>query len=172
MSTSAKRSAAAKRAAKTRRARQSVVRKRHKTTKGALIKGMTRHLPSEILASPIFSRKLKELMRGYAGIYALYRDDKPYYIGLTTNLFGRVNRHLRDRHKGKWDHFLIFRIKKVDYLKDIETLITQLMPWPGNRVRGKVPRDGELNRILRQILIEHTREIREIRKVLKTSADG
>jgi hypothetical protein len=167
MSTATKRSQAAKKAAKTRRARKTAVRRRRKTTKGALIKGMTRHLPSEILASPIFRSKLQELMRGYAGIYALYRDDKPYYIGLTTNLFGRVNGHLRDRHKGQWDHFVIFRIKKVNYLKDIETLITHLMPWPGNRVRGKVPRDGELNRILRQILTDHTREIREIRKVLK-----
>lgn len=167
MSTAAKRNQAARKAAKTRRERETTVQRRRKTTKGALIKGMTRHLPSEILASPIFRRKLQELMRGYAGIYALYRDEKPYDIGLTTNLFGRVNGHLRDRHKGQWDHFVIFRIKKVDYLKDIETLITHLMPWPGNRVRGKVPRDGELNRILRQILTDHTREIREIRKVLR-----
>lgn len=142
---------------------------RRATTKGALIKGMTRHLPSEILDNPIFRKKLQELMRGYAGIYALYDGERPYYVGLTTNLFGRVNHHLRDRHKGEWDHFVIFRIKKVDYLKDIETLITRLMPWPGNRVRGNVPRDGDINRILRQILSEHTREIREIRKVLRKS---
>jgi hypothetical protein len=65
------------------------------------------------------------------------------------------------------DHFVIFRIKRVNYLKDIETLITHLMPWPGNRVMGKVPRDGDINRILRQILTDHTHEIREIRKVLR-----
>ena len=141
--------------------------KRKTTTKGALIKGMTKQLPSEILDNPIFRAKLQELMKGYAGIYALYDDDKPYYIGLTTNLFGRVNHHLKDRHKGQWNHFVIFRIKKVDYLKDIETLITHLMPWKGNRVKGKVPRDGDINRILRQILTDHSREIREIRKVLR-----
>jgi hypothetical protein len=128
---------------------------------------MTKQLPSEILASPIFRKKLQELMKGYAGIYALYHRDQPYYVGLTTNLFGRVNGHLKDRHKGQWDHFVIFRIKKVDYLKDIETLITHLMPWPGNRVKGKVPRDGDINRILRQILAAHSREILEIRKVLR-----
>jgi len=42
------------------------------------------------------------------------------------------------------------------------------MPWPGNRVKGKVPRDGDINRILRQILSAHSREIREIRNVLRT----
>jgi hypothetical protein len=166
MATAKSRSVAAKKAAATRRARQAAGPKR-KTTKGALIKGMTKQLPSDILASPIFRKKLQELMRGYAGIYALYHHDKPYYVGLTTNLFGRVNNHLKDRHKGQWDHFVIFRIKKVDYLKDIETLITHLMPWPGNRVKGKVPRDGDINRILQQILTQHSREIMEIRKVLR-----
>jgi hypothetical protein len=115
-------------------------KRKRKTTKGALIKGMSRKLPSDILASPIFRAKLKELMKGYAGIYALYRKDVPYYAGLTTNLFGRVRSHLKDRHKGKWDHFVIARIKRVNYLKDIETLITQLMDLPGNRVRVNLPR--------------------------------
>lgn len=162
-----KRQVAARKAAKTRAAMAASAGSKKRTTKGALIKGMTKQLPSEILASPIFRKKLQELMKGYAGIYALYHHDRPYYVGLTTNLFGRVNGHLKDRHKGQWDHFVIFRIKKVDYLKDIETLITHLMPWPGNRVKGKVPRDGDINRILRQILTDHTREIREIRKVLR-----
>jgi len=166
MVTSPSRSAAAKKGVATRRARQAGAAKR-KTTKCALIKGMTKEPPSDILASPIFRKMPQELMRGYAGIYALYHHDKPYYVGLTTNLFGRVNNHLKDRHKGQWDHFVIFRIKKVDYLKDIETLITHLMPWPGNRVKGKVPRDGDINRILQQILTQHSREIMEIRKVLR-----
>lgn len=167
MATLTKRQPAARKAAKTRAARRSNAPSKKRTTKGALIKGMTKQLPSEILASPIFRKKLRELMRGYAGIYTLYHHDKPYYVGLTTDLFGRVNGHLKDRHKGQWDHFVIFRIKKVDYLKDIETLITHLMPWPGNRVKGHVPRDGDINRILRQILTEHSREIREIRRVLR-----
>lgn len=167
MTTTEKRRSGATKSVATRLRRQKAAARTRKSTKGALIKGMTRQLPSEILASPIFRRKLKELMKGFAGIYALYHHDQPYYIGLTTNLFGRVNGHLRDRHKGQWDHFVIFRIRKVDYLKDIETLITHLMPWPGNRVRGKVPRDGDINRILRQILTQHTREIREIRRVLR-----
>ena len=141
-------------------------RGKRKTTKGALIKGMSRQLPSEIFASPVFRAKLKELMKGYAGIYALYGKQQLYYVGLTTNLFGRVNHHLRDRHANKWDHFVIFRIKKVGYLKDIETLLTHLVDLPGNKVKGHIQRDGDINRILRQLLSEHTREIRQIRKVL------
>jgi hypothetical protein len=48
-------------------------KRRHKksTGKGALIKGMTKRLPSEILANPLFRVGLRGVMRGYAGIYAL-----------------------------------------------------------------------------------------------------
>jgi hypothetical protein len=37
-------------------------------TKGALIKGMTKRLPYEILANPLFRVGLSRVMRGYAGI--------------------------------------------------------------------------------------------------------
>lgn len=141
--------------------------KKKKTTKGALIKGMSKRLPSEILENPVFKKRLIEIMKGYSGIYALYRQNRLYYVGLTTNLFGRIKWHLRDRHAGKWDYFVIFRIKKIVYLKDIETLITRLTDLPGNRNKGKVPRDADINRILREILKQHKKETKEIEKALK-----
>jgi hypothetical protein len=142
-------------------------RRKSATGKGALIKGMTKRLPSEILANPLFRVGLRSVMRGYAGIYALYRGPKLYYVGLTKNLFGRVRWHLKDRHAKKWDSFVIFRIKRVNYLKDIETLLMQLVTTPGNRVKGKVPRDADINRVLRVILREETAEIRKIAKALR-----
>ena len=135
--------------------------------KGALIKGMSKRLPSEILDNPIFQEKLKETMRGYAGIYALYRKDVLYYVGLTRNLFGRINWHLKDRHAGKWDSFIIFRIKRVNYLKDIETLLTHLVDTKGNRAKGKVPRDADISRVLKDILRQHKKEIKGIERALK-----
>src|SRR3989339_1954525 len=66
-------------------------RKKSKSTKGALIKGMSNNLPSDILNDPIFKDKLEEIMRGYAGIYALYKGEHLYYVGLTKNLHGRIN---------------------------------------------------------------------------------
>jgi hypothetical protein len=135
--------------------------------KGALIKGMTKRLPHEILENPLFQIGLRRIMRGYAGIYALYKGQKIYYVGLTKNLFGRIRWHLRDRHAQRWDSFVIFRIKRVNYLKDIETLLMQLVTTPGNRVRGKVPKDADINRVLRVILREETAEIRKIAKALQ-----
>jgi hypothetical protein len=106
-------------------------------------------------------------MRGYAGIYALYHRNTLYYIGLTTDLLGRIRWHLREQHAGKWDHLIMFRIQRVRYLKDIETLIHQLVDTPGNRVKGKVPRDADLNRVLREVLVEHERAIRDIKRALR-----
>jgi len=142
--------------------------KKRKSSKGALIKGMTRRLPIAILENEVFRRRLREIMRGYAGIYAMYKKNELYYVGLTKNLFGRLKTHrLRDRHAGKWDEFIIFRIKKVNYLKDIETLLTHLVELKGNRVKGKVPLDGDINKVLSDILSDHKKEIRGIEKALK-----
>ena len=62
----AERLSAAKKAAATKRKRQN------KSGKGDLIKGMSRRLPLEILDSEIFERRIQDIMRGYAGVYALY----------------------------------------------------------------------------------------------------
>ena len=138
-----------------------------KTTKGALIKGMSKRLPYEILDDPVFKKGLRKIMRGYSGIYALYRKERLYYVGLTHDLFGRIKSHLDDRHSGRWDQFVIFRIKRVDYLKDIETLITHLVSIPGNRVKGKVPRDADITRILRIIHDQSRKVMIKIGKALK-----
>jgi hypothetical protein len=62
---------------KEKNGRKAVRAKRKKrTTKGALIKGMTKKLPSEILGNPVFKKRLKEIMKGYSGIYALYRKER------------------------------------------------------------------------------------------------
>jgi hypothetical protein len=55
----------------------------------------------------------------------------------------------------------------VRYLKDIETLIHHLIETPGNRVRGRVPKDADLNRILREVLITHEKAIKGIKKALR-----
>lgn len=145
----------------------SLRRKKFSSGKGALIKGMSGRWPSDLFDSPLFKERLEELMRRYAGIYALYRRNTLYYVGLTKNLWGRVRGHLRDRHRHKWDRFNIFLIKRVKHLKDIETLLQQVSEPPGNKVRGKVPRDSDLNRLLRDELRSHERAIKRLRRAIR-----
>jgi len=140
---------------------------RKRSSKGILLKGMSGRLPSRILENSMFRKRLYDIMHRYAGIYALYKGNTLYYTGLTRNLFGRINWHLKDRHAGKWDHFIIFRIKRVPYLKDIETLVHHLVDTRGNKSKGKVPRDADINRILRDELRERERDIEEFMKALQ-----
>ena len=48
---------------------------------------------------------IKQFVRGRHGIYALYRGNRLYYVGLASNLRSRLRHHLRDRHGQTWDRF-------------------------------------------------------------------
>jgi len=80
---------------------------------------------------------------------------------------GRINWHLKDRHARKWDHFTIFRIQNGKYLKDIETLIQNIVFPKGNRAKGKVPKDSNLSYVLREVLKEYEKRIKPLKKALR-----
>jgi len=46
---------------------------------------------------------IKKYVRDRHGVYALYRKNKLYYVGLASNLRSRLRHHLRDRHADAWD---------------------------------------------------------------------
>lgn len=138
-----------------------------KSTKGALIKGMSKRFPAGILQNQLFKEWLKDVMHRKAGIYALYQGKKLYYVGLTKNLLGRMRTHLKDKHAGKWDSFTTFKIQKVQYLKDIETLIHHIVDAPGNRVKGKVPKKANINNLLHEVLKEQEQQFKDIKKSFK-----
>ncbi len=140
---------------------------RRKSNKGALVKGVSMKLPVDILAEPTFRIGLKEITRGYSGIYLLYKRKKLYYVGLAKDLYWRLAGHTRDRHKGKWDSFAIFRVGRVRYLKDIESLLLRVASPPGNAVIGHFHRDSDLTKVLTKIQREQVRRLNRIRKVLK-----
>jgi hypothetical protein len=137
------------------------------SNKGALLKGMSRRLPIGLLADPSFKNGLQKIMRGYAGVYALYKKNKLYYVGLATNLYGRLRGHTKNRHKGKWDQFAIFRVNRVRFLKDMETLLLQVAKPPGNSLSGHLHRDADLTRVLREVHREVTQRLKRIKKALR-----
>jgi hypothetical protein len=138
-----------------------------KSSKGALIKGVSRRLPIDILDEPSFKQGIQEIMRGYSGIYLLYWRKTLYYIGLATNLYGRLIGHTKDRHKGKWDSFAIFRVGRVRYLKDIETLLLLLIRPPGNSVKGHFHRDADQTDVLKRIEKIQGRRFKRIHNALR-----
>lgn len=142
-------------------------KRKRKSSKGALIKGMSKKIPRELLYSPMFEERLKELMRKSAGVYALYNKNRLYYVGLSVNLWGRIKGHTEDRHRKKWDRFIIFRIKRVAHLKDIETLLQHVASPPGNKVKGSVPKDANINHVLRDEFRLHKKALSVLQRAIR-----
>lgn len=84
-----------------------------------------------------YRESVKDLIRGQHGVYALYKNEKLYYVGLAKNLMARLNQHLTDKHKRKWNRFSVYLVDDPEHIKDLETLFLRIFRPPGNSVRGK-----------------------------------
>ncbi|QQS34735.1 MAG: DUF2924 domain-containing protein [Ignavibacteriales bacterium] len=88
----------------------------------------------EVLAQ--YPDVIKEMIKSKAGVYALYRKQKLYYVGLAANLMGRLMIHLKDRHKGVWDRFSVYLTFHNEHMKELESLMLRISKPPGNKVSG------------------------------------
>jgi hypothetical protein len=80
---------------------------------------------------------IKDMIHKKSGVYALYRRDRLYYVGLATNLMARLKIHLRDRHHGVWDRFSVYLTVQDDHVKELESLLLRIVNPSGNKVSGK-----------------------------------
>ncbi|MBP7748483.1 MAG: DUF2924 domain-containing protein [Phycisphaerae bacterium] len=112
--------------------------------------------------------KYQHIVRGYVrkqhGIYALYRRGRLYYVGLASNLCGRLNSHLRDRHGQSWDRFAVYLTGDNPHMKELESLVLRIVRPPGNRVAGKFAQAENLYRRFSREMKEHA--LRELADLL------
>lgn len=107
----------------------------------------------ERVASTAIARyrdQLTDLLDGQHGIYALYKNDRLYYVGLATDLRRRIDQHDRDRHKGKWNRFSLYRVRKLDHIREIESLVLRIASPRGNRTGGRLGNAIDLRKQLRK----------------------
>jgi hypothetical protein len=97
---------------------------------------------------------IREMIRRKSGVYALYKQDKLYYVGLASNLMGRVNGHLKDRHHGAWDRFSVYLTTDQAHIKPLESLLLRIAKPSGNRVAGGFGRPINLYRSLHRAMSE------------------
>lgn len=100
---------------------------------------------------------IREYVRGRHGIYALYRKNRLYYVGLASNLPFRLKHHLRDRHGETWDRFSIYLTISDAHLRELESLVLKISSPKGNVQAGKFIRSQDLRRTV-------YRRIRDIQK--------
>ena len=99
-----------------------------------------------------YSSIVRQYIRRRHGVYALYKRDKLHYVGLASNLMGRLRHHLRDRDKGKkgkWNRFSVYLTINVRHMKELESLLLRIADPPGNKQKGKFAKSANLKRRLK-----------------------
>jgi len=132
-------------------------RKKRRRARG-LVVGHLERVSGDVFVNR--SDAITELAGNRPGIYALYKNNVLYYVGLARKLRlkGRVKSHLRDRHAGKWNAFSMYFVRSERYLKDLESLAIRIAYPKGNKARGKFGGAPDLRRMLRKKMLHSARE--------------
>ena len=80
---------------------------------------------------------IREYTKNRHGIYALYRKDRLYYVGLASNLRSRLKQHLKDAHRDKCDTFSLYITIDLNAIKELESLLLRVIDR-----KGTVPAAG------------------------------
>lgn len=115
-----------------------------------------------------------EFAKGKSGVYALYKENSLYYVGLAKNLRSRLHHHLRDRHAEEWNRFSIYLTQGDEHLKELESLVLRILMPKGNRVAGKFMDSRDLVKLFKQkVQFMQRRELFEItgNEVIEISKD-
>lgn len=108
-----------------------------------LVLGYLERISSKVFSG--FPGELTGLVGRQHGVYALYKGDRLYYVGLATNLRGRIKGHLKDKHKGKWDKFSLYLVRAADHIRELESLILRVADPRGNVTQGRLRRAENLH---------------------------
>jgi len=105
-----------------------------------------------------YQQIIRQYVRHRQGVYALYRRNKLYYVGLASSLQSRLAMHLRDRHAASWDRFSVYLTIGDSHLKELESLILRVVKPSGNKQKGKFAKSEDLRRRLQKDFRYHLRD--------------
>jgi hypothetical protein len=137
-------------------------KRRRRKNRGRLVRAYAEKLPGTVLG--VFWKEFKRLVRGHGGIYVLYKNNIPHYVGKASKLSWRIRAHQRDRLKGKWDAFSFYAVKGERYLKHLESLLLRIVEPRGARVSGRLPGAENLRKELLTELKRYATALKEIKK--------
>lgn len=125
-----------------------------------IIKEYARMWPRWILEEEKLINELKDRLN-HPGVYVLYRDDRPYYVGRADRLFRRLKQRAinpQSRHFHFWNFFSAYVVTDSRYLAEVEgILITSMAMVTANRANPKIPRIALSAEMWRRIREEHRR---------------
>jgi hypothetical protein len=91
------------------------------------------------------------------GVYVLYRDEHPYYIGKAQKLFNRIHDHANkstDRYYNFWNFFSAFVVTNEKHSAEVEKILIAAMPT----ANSSMPRMSKVN--LPKDIVARMRRIR------------
>ena len=111
--------------------------------------------------------KYQALLRAYVrnrhGVYALYKNGRLYYVGLASNLRGRLQTHLRGPHGDSWDRFSVYLTIGDSHIRELESLILRIVSPRGNKQTGKfVSADDLRGRFIGDVRKLHKQELHDL----------
>lgn len=121
-------------------------------TKPLLVHEYLERVGGEVLEEKNFQSALAGMIKGHKGVYVLYKDDRLYYVGLASNLMGRVKQHTTDRHGGQWNRFSVYLTEASHHIKPLESLLLRILQPTGNRVKGKITGASDLKPALAKLV--------------------
>jgi len=116
------------------------------TSRKQLVVGHLEDVSWKVLAD--YRDVVADLIRRRSGVYALFRRENLYYVGLASNLMGRLDGHVRDRHHGKWDRFSVYLTVHADHMKELESLLLRITAPEGNKTGGRFAKSQNLRSTL------------------------
>ncbi len=116
---------------------------------------------------------VREFIGRNTGVYALYRKNRLYYVGLASALRHRLTAHGKNRHGKMWDHFSIYLTIKDQHLREIEALLLRISKPPGAKQSGKLAQSKDMKRqIMKAIKNKFNRETSSLFDSFVDEADG
>jgi hypothetical protein len=92
------------------------------------------------------------------GVYVLFRDDEPYYVGKTkkASLYKRIKSHAtktRDKYYHFWNYFSAFVVPDAKHRDEVEGILIASMPTANSaspKIK-RIPLPREVTRMMRGI---------------------
>lgn len=109
-------------------------------TKVKIVEEYARMWPRELFDmienNKLLLNSISDLKR--PGVYILYRDEHPYYIGKTKgSLFNRLHKHANvsaDRYFHFWNYFSVFVVPDKSHVDEVEGILIASMPTANSAV--------------------------------------
>lgn len=101
--------------------------------------------------------EVKNALQGKPGLYVLFRDDVPYYVGRANCLFSRVRDHALDLDSSYcrfWNYFSAFMVSNQEQMAELEALLIAVTSTGVNgekpELSGRIPLKGTLKNALKE----------------------